>query len=321
MLDFDPVGALRASLAADRRPPDGLLHPSGDLRGSLRHSQLRAAGAPTLESDVVGDTRLMIGTLTHRWLESAFRSAPVMNEVKLDAWMPTGWTGTADAFFWNAERRGFVLVDYKTIKPEGIAYVLRDGMKEDHLWQASAYWWAAARMGIPLVVGFGVLYLPTQQLRAKDGFVQPTFQEGTPLPQELVEGVMAERWALTEAYLRSLPVTWNDPRAADLDPHEFVTDRLAPVQERVLKLTLNKQLKTPVINVSYVPHWSTEFCPYPDELCNCRQQGVTKFGHWTLEGGTPVYVPRKDEEQPADIPEPSESEWRALAKAIDEKRS
>ena len=255
----------------------------------------------------------MLGTAAHSFLEAAYRSAPVMNEVKLDRWLPEGWTGTADAFFWNADRRAFVLVDYKTIKPEGMQYVVRDGCKEDHIWQASAYFWAAVRMGIPIVHGFGIFYLPTQQLRAKDGFVQPYFAEGTPIERDVVEGLMAYRWEKTEAYLDSLP----EARPMPLD--RYLTAYLEPVQERILKLTLNKQLKVPVINLSRVPHWSTEFCPYPDELCNCRHQGVTKVGHWALDSGTPVYIPRKDEEQPSDIPEPSDSEWVALAKAIDEK--
>jgi len=56
---------LNNTLRGDRRPPDGKLHPSGDLIGSLRHAQLRAAGAPTIESEIVSDTRLMTGTQWH----------------------------------------------------------------------------------------------------------------------------------------------------------------------------------------------------------------------------------------------------------------
>lgn len=307
MLDFDPVAALRENLATERRPPDGLLHPSGDLIGSLRHAQLRAAGAPTIDSDVVSDTRMMIGTLTHSWLERTFRSAPVMCEVKLDRWMPDGWTGTADAMFWNAERRAFVLLDYKTVKPEGIRYILKDGIKEEHLWQGSAYWWAAARMGIPLVNGFCVLYLPTQQLLARDGFVQPTLQEVTPLGREMVEGTMEERWVQTRRYL-------------NLQPEKFgwINDWLAPVQEPVQKLSLNKSLKTPVIDVKLAPHWSAAYCPFPDELCNCRFTPTMKVGHWESKGKDLIeYVPRNDVPQPSgNIEFPSAGLLRNLENAV-----
>src|SRR5215213_2274771 len=114
MLDFDVEALLRRRLEADRRPADGLLHCSGDLIGSLRHAQLRAAGAPTVISDIVGDTRMRIGTLTHTDFERIFRGKPVMLEVALEDYLPTGWTGTCDWIAWNTERKAFVLGDLKT---------------------------------------------------------------------------------------------------------------------------------------------------------------------------------------------------------------
>lgn len=35
---------------------------------------------------------------------------------------------------------------------------------------------------------------------------------------------------------------------------------------------------------------SDMYCPFPNELCNCREGGTTKIGHYTLDGW---YVPRK----------------------------
>lgn len=295
MLDFDPVSVLHERLLSNRRPPDGLLHPSGDLIGSLRHSQLRAAGAPMIESDVVNDFRLALGTMAHAWLEEKFRSAPVMNEVKLDRWMPEGWTGTADALFWNAELRAFTLVDYKTCKPTAIPYIHKDGIKDSHLWQASCYWHAARQMGIPLVHGFGIFYLPIEQLRASDGFVQPTFAEATPLPWESVQPVMVQRWAETQRYLRSLPQVTNYEGKPLATYDHWLTAELAPVQDRVLKTYIGKLKSGPVLDVKLVPHWSTDYCPFPNELCNCREQGSNKLGHFDLnEDGRLYFVPSRN---------------------------
>jgi len=52
-----------------------------------------------------------------------------MEEVNLTAWMPEGWSGTADYVFYNAEARGFVLGDLKTIKGDGITWIERDGAR------------------------------------------------------------------------------------------------------------------------------------------------------------------------------------------------
>jgi hypothetical protein len=71
------------------------------------------------------------------------------------------------------------------------------------------------------------------------------------------------------------------------------------VQERDEKLSINKTLKRPVIDLKLEPNWSTEFCPFPSELCNCREQGSTKIGHWDRrEDGTMFYTPRPGIDQP-----------------------
>lgn len=46
-----------------------------------------------------------------------------MQEVKLDRWLPTGWSGPADWAFFVAERGAFVLGDIKTIKGNGVQYI------------------------------------------------------------------------------------------------------------------------------------------------------------------------------------------------------
>jgi hypothetical protein len=62
--------------------------------------------------------------------------------------------------FWNADLRGFVLGDMKTIKGDGVAWIEKDGAKKEHIAQLSRYWHALVAMGLPMVKGFGVLYWP-----------------------------------------------------------------------------------------------------------------------------------------------------------------
>src|SRR6266487_3994845 len=181
MLGVDVTALLQKKFRESNRPADGLLHPSGDLIGPLRHSMLRAAGAPTIESEIVSDTRLMTGTLWHDFFEGVFRGQPVMTEVQLDRWLPRGWSGRADWIVWNDEYKGFVLGDLKTTKGEGMMFIERDGIKPEHQWQASAYWYALKAMGIPLVKGYAIYYLPMNA--TKDGYGLPILMEGTPLPE------------------------------------------------------------------------------------------------------------------------------------------
>lgn len=306
---MDLTSLLRTRLAESRRPPDGKLHPSGDLLGSLRHAQLRLAGAPTIESQIVSDTRLMTGTMWHSYLGEMLVGAgvPYMQEVKVTPGLPEGWSGTADAVFWNPDLRGFVLGDFKTIKGEGMKWVLKDGAKEEHIWQLSAYWWALYNMGLPLVKGFAVWYLPQNDTTERDELIEPVLMECDPLPRDLLWGVMEDRWQACQDYLISLDYF-------DGAYSSFVTDKLAPELDRVQKLYWNGKQK--VWDLKLVPHWSAQFCPYPTELCGCSTQSSNKVGHYTLDG---EYVPRKGEEYEDVEPliEPSASDYRSKRKEAD----
>ena len=271
-----------------------------------------------IESDVVNDFRLALGTMAHSWLEQKFRSAPVMNEVDVTPWMPEGWTGRLDALYWNSKRRAFALVDYKTCKPTAIPFILRDGEKDTYHWQASCYWHAARLAGFPLIEGYGILHMPIEQLKASDGFVQPLFVEGTPLPWEIIEPVMLSRWARTREYLDSIQgVAWSQGAFEGL-----LTAELEPVQGRVVGTYLNTKLKRPVIDVSIKPHWSAQFCPYPNELCDCSEQGVNKIGWFDrTDDGKVFYTPKPKMPQPPDPMAylPSPGEIKNLVKAQKEK--
>jgi hypothetical protein len=289
MLHFDLADTLREALAADRRPPDGKLHPSGDLIGSLRHAQLRAAGAPTVTSSLVSDIRLKTGTMWHEYFENVLAgTGRVRTEVKLDRWLPEGWSGTADWIIRNPDLDAYVLGDLKTIKGEGIKWVAKDGIKTEHMWQLSAYWYALERaakeFGISLVKGFVVLYLP-QNVPADNPDIEPVLMEGDPLDRDLVLGVMEDRWWKTAAYLDVVD-SW---RGESVDENLiYLNEHLAEPMEREQRCLWNKAQG--VYDVKLVPHWSASYCPYPNELCDCSEQGVTKIGSYDLDG---VYTPRK----------------------------
>lgn len=308
MIEYDVPALLRDHLRGENRPPDGLLHPSGDLIGSLRHSQLRAAGAPTIESDLTSDVRLMTGTMWHALFETLFRKKKklVATEVSLDRYLPEGWSGTADWIAWSDKYRAFDLGDLKTIKGEGMAYVNRDGIKLEHMWQLSAYWYALENMGLPLVKRFCVLYLPMNVPQASDP-VEPRMHEGKPLDRELVLGTMADRWKATKRYLAGLDYQRAAAMSSSPAPKfSYDTSDLAPVQDRVQALRWSKQ--SGVFDVKLIPHWSAAFCPFPDELCDCSTQGQTKIGHYTLDG---TYVPRKGYEEVAPTVEPTPAQLRS----------
>src|SRR6266705_1570842 len=149
MSSLDLVELLKQELHRGQRPPDGLLHASGDLVGPLRHSQLKLAGAPYKETPLAQQIRLETGTMWHKRMHDAIvaTGTPFMQEVTLNQWLPEGWGGTADWLLWDDDYPGYRLRDLKTIKPEGLRWVL-NGAKEEHIWQASAYWHALDAAGI-----------------------------------------------------------------------------------------------------------------------------------------------------------------------------
>lgn len=318
MFPIDMREALVAALRENNRPPDGLLHPSGHLRGSLRHAMLEVAGAPSIENDVISAIRLNTGTLWHEWTVRTLlnKGIPFMQEVRLTPWLPEGWAGTADWVFWSPEFRGFILGDMKTIKGEGMRWIASGGAKEEHIWQTSLYWHALYDSGLPMVQGIGVLYWPMNNTQDRGEVIQPEIVDFDPLPRDEIHAVAGERTALTRRYLESL--SWQPvmgqrpappPQALELPANYFVTPELAPEQDRVQKVVWNKQQG--VFDLKLVPHWSAEFCPYPDELCGCSKQGTTKVGHYTLDGN---YVPRKDYEDVWAIEAPSEKDYRKRRK-------
>lgn len=232
----------------------------------------------------------------------------VEQEIDVTPGLPEGWSGTADGLFWDSERKGFLLRDYKTIKGEGMRWVLKDGAKEEHLWQGSAYWHGLYVMGYPLVNEFEIFYLPQNDTAERDELIEPVTIACTPLPVELVFGLMAERWQACQVYLKDLS-TYTGGRMKPDKLDGFLRGTLAPEQPRVQKVYWNAKQK--VFDVKLVPHWSAQFCPYPEELCGCSTAGTNKIGHYTLEG---KYEPRKDYEEEIPMVEPTKADYKKRQK-------
>lgn len=298
LLPFDLTEIVWEELQARRRAPDGLMHASSHITGSLRHAQLDVANAPTIPGELVREFALWIGQLMHDWLHDTLRrvGVPYMAEVNVTPWLPAGWGGTADAVVWNPDRKGFALCDFKTQKGEGMRYIERGGAKMEHIAQASAYYWALKEMGLPMLDQIAVYYLPKNDTRGKDDIVMPLLVDFEPLDRgELLAGMESRRGAVDE-YLDSLP-----EKNPHLDPEDFVTEALAPVQEREQRIFFERGAGT--WTVKLMPHWSTAYCPYESELCDCSDQGQTKIGEYDVDGQT--YIPRKGYEdiEPTVFPE------------------
>jgi hypothetical protein len=253
----------------------------------LRHAQLDAVEAPRNPESLISTIRMMTGTLWHEWMHDTLKrlGIPYMAEVNLTPWMPVGWGGTSDFLIWNPDVKAFVMTDLKTTRGEGMRYLERGGAKVEHRMQTSLYWHAARKMGLPLAKKIGVFYLPMNDTRSKDEVIEPLLIDFDPVPVRELFKTARQRHKSVEKYRASLP----KPNPRPLEVEEFLTDALAPVQEREQRIYYDS--KTDTWDLKLVPHWSAAFCPFPDELCDCSAHGQTKIGMYDVDGTT--YIPRK----------------------------
>jgi hypothetical protein len=307
----DLSALLYEELQSERRPNDHLLHASAHLEGSLRHAQLDVAGAPKIHESFVRGVPLWIGSLIHEDIHRMLRKrgVPYLAEVDVTPYLPEGWAGTLDALIWQPEAKAFALADFKTTKGAALRYIEERGAKSAHVLQTSAYYWAAKKMGLPLTKEIGVLYVPKDEARDVEG---PLLVEFEPTPQKELHAEMKERLRRVNEYTASLDHYTSgryseyigvveDPRRIMDRLEGWITDALEPVQER--EQVVKYDPKTETWDVLLKPHWSTAYCSFPDELCNCRTQGVTKIGTYDVDGVT--YYARTGYEDIAPVVSPA----------------
>lgn len=203
-----------------------------------------------------------------------------MAEVNMTPWLPEGWGGTADGFFWNPELKAFVLLDFKTQKGSGIKYIESGGAKEAHIKQTSAYWYAAKKMGLPLVKKIGVLYVPKDEAKDVEG---PVLVDFDPLPVADLKREMKYRHGRVSEYVDSLGKHRHGAFTFD-NMGLLVTDVLEPPPEREQRLYLDRA--TGAYELKLIAPWYSAYCPFPAELCSCHEivGKTTKIGYYDLDG-------------------------------------
>lgn len=276
-----------ASLTGETRAHDGLLHASSHLTTPLRHVQLELSGAEQCPLTINELITFETGHLWHRKLEGMFRDLqiPFMSEVDLTEWMPEGWGGRADWIAWSKKDKAFVLGDLKTIAGAGLPWVIREGAKEAHLWQLSSYWFALRDMGLPLLEGFAIAYLP------KDGNLSIQVLDCAMVEESLLHATMAHRKTQVAEYLLN-----PDPK------------NLAPIPPREEKRIWNA--KTKQLDLVLKPHYSSMYCRFVN--CGCGDESQEKQGHWIRdEFGAKQYVPRKGFDTPEKLIVPYDKEFRS----------
>lgn len=277
LLPVDLTGIIEAELDEGDRKEDGLLHPSTHLAGPLRHAQLDKAGAPKKPRPLIDRIVMHTGTMWHRqlgeWLVK--NGVPVMVEVNLNPWLPRGWGGTADQIYWHPEYKAFFLTDVKTTKGESLRFRISSGASEDHILQTSTYWHALRKMGLPLLKQIGVYYLPKNDTRSAD-VITPVMVEFEPVPVRSLTAQMGKRKQLVDEYLDSLE-----------EGGSFLTDALAEVQPMEQRIFRDTASDDQILKL--VPHWSTSYCPFVDDVCDCSSQRATVIGRYR-DGD---YLPRK----------------------------
>jgi hypothetical protein len=244
------------------------------------------AGAPKIASELLSEITLYTGTMWHDWIHNTLRrlGVPYMAEVNLNPWLPKGWGGTADGIFWHPDLKAFVLGDFKTQKGEGMRYIASGGAKEEHRYQASLYWHAIKQMGLPLAKVIGIYYLPKNDTRGKDDVVEPILVDFEPIPAPQLAKVAAKRYGRVSEYMESLEDRGGGGTHTLSD---WVTPKLEPAQPRQQRVFFDR--KTDTRELKLVPHWSAAYCPFPNELCDCSEQGTTKLGIYDELGH---YFPR-----------------------------
>lgn len=237
------------------------------------------------------------GTLWHEWFHKVLEQTGIdfRYEINLNEYLPEGWGGTADWLFWHPSYEAWVLGDLKTVRGEGMFWLTKDGAKDSHIWQLSAYWHALARTGIPLVKGFGIMYWPMNDTNDTVD-ITPVVQDCLPIPEDELHSTMA---AIRESV--------DNYRTVYAETGEYLNPALSPMPEREQKVYWNKQQN--VFDLKLVPVWYERFCEFDETLC--PRSSTTKIGHFTLGE---EYVPRKGYEDEVVTTTPSRADYNKRRK-------
>lgn len=270
-MSVDLVSLFDSFMEEKFRPYDALLHPSSDLSDHLRHVQLKHAQASVLDDNLISMTiaekaRLMTGTFWHTHFEEAIKAAgiPGMTEVDLTPGLPPGWSGRADLLLWEPSLNAFRLWDFKSTKGESIPYIVRDGAKDDHKRQTSAYWIAAYNMGFPMVQEISILYWPINPV-VNNANIKPEIVSFEPLKSVFNE--MVEITPKVLKYVHDFKTTgdFDQPSLADPPPRVQTLKKKGEIYEIIL-----------------APDWRAPYCPAggDESLCPCGKYGTTKVAEY-----------------------------------------
>lgn len=230
------------------------------------------------------EIRLLHGTLWHEWFAKVLTDTGIefRAEVNLTEYLPEGWGGTADWLFWHPEYEAWVLGDLKTAKGEAMFWIDKDGAKDTHIWQLSAYWHALKAAGAPLVKGFGVMYWPMNDVPG-EGDILPILHECDPIPEDELY-----------AHMAAIKLSVDDYRTVYAETGAYLNPALADNPAREQKVYWNSKAK--VFDLKLMPVWYERFCEFDETLC--PRSGSTKIGHYTLDE---EYIPRSGYED--ELPE------------------
>jgi hypothetical protein len=188
--------------------------------------------------------------------------------------------------------------DVKTQKAEAFAY--HTGVREDHLWQLSAYNAGLRNMGYPMMDEMEVVYVPMNAVAGHHVEIQE--ETCTILPIADLWNEMDGKWEQLQAYLAVFRETIGCDRN---DPQLYLNELLAPEPEREQKIRKGTT-KTGGYDLVLVPSWRAAYCRFTPPLCSCSLQGQTKIGTFVeVSQETYMYEPREGYEQiePAVSPE------------------
>lgn len=268
----------------DTKKPDGLLHPSTDLAGcEISMCHRHDPDVLTLEKSQASMTRLLIGTLVHRWLEeqmtgSDWDGIEFQCEVDMTPGLPKGWAGTADVLVGQfgdgiLSEAEHTLMDFKTIAGSGLHFLDVSKPKFEQHMQVSAYWHAAEAMGFKMNPRLCVLHIPVSAAQYKE--LQPPIEQWMrPLPRAQVFGEMKRRSRMLKNYLAA--------KTAEQDG-SYLDDTLAPQpMARVQDTRFNKKLQ--LTEHVEKDHWLVRFCDSSQCACAGRATEVISYDESTSVG-------------------------------------